>query len=170
MLRIALWFLPLLHCQDTLPIWRKKTWLRASGWCHLWWATPKNPLHGGWLRVEAGLTPLSLPTPPLRLPSLSSRLCPDPPHCWAYSSSATPPISRPISQFPDCSLVEQFRHQPISIIICQRGMPPLVRHFQLRARGYFCHIAWTQPEMKLGSNYKQHQPRPPKNNGSPLPK
>ena len=53
--------------------------LGASGWCHLWWATPKNPLHGGWMGVEAGLTPLSLPTPPLCLPSLSSRLCPVPP-------------------------------------------------------------------------------------------
>ena len=165
MLRIALWFLPLLHCQDTLPIWRKKTWLRASGWCHLWWATPKNPLHGGWLGVGAGLTPSPPPVPEQTLPWPTHL-----PHCWAYSSSATPPISRPISQFPDCSLVEQFRHHPISIIICQGGMPPLVRHFQLRARGYFCHIARTQPEMKLGSNYKQHQPRPPKNNGSPLPK
>ena len=79
MLRIALWFLPLLQCQEILPIWRKKTWLGASGWCHLWWATPKNPLHGGWLGVGAGLTPLSSPTPPLRLPSLGSRLCPVPP-------------------------------------------------------------------------------------------
>ena len=82
--------------------------LGASGWCHLWWATPKNPLHGGWLRVEAGLTPLSLPTPPLLLRSLSSRLCPVPP---------TFPTAGPIQVQPHPQFRAQFLNFPIAHLL-----------------------------------------------------
>ena len=61
--------------------------LQAAGWCHLWWATPQKSSRQG--VVGAGLTPHRWHPP--SSPSLTS------PH-WA-SSSATPPISRPIYQF-----------------------------------------------------------------------
>ena len=66
--------------------------LGASGWCHLWWATPKNPLHGGWLGVGAGLTP-SLPQRPL------SAFLP-----WAADSAQSHPPS-PLGLF-------KFSHTP----------------------------------------------------------